>query len=122
MSVLVLWTTMPDLRSAKRLARRLVEKKLAACVSVLPNVVSTYHWKKRIETSRETLVMVKTTRTASRAAQKFVLSGHPYELPELILWPVSGGSKAYLSWVEKMVDLSGLEPLASSLRTRRSTN
>ena len=122
MPAVVLWTTMPDLRSAKRLARGLVEKRLAACVSMVPGAVSMYRWKKKTEISREVLVMVKTTLAGSLAAQEHILERHPYELPEMIVMKVAGGSKAYLSWVEKMVDLSGLEPLASSLRTRRSTN
>ena len=120
--MIVVWTTLPEARSAKKLARGLVAKKLAACVSVVPGVSSTYRWKKKVETSREVLVLIKTSKARWKAVQKFVLEKHPYELPELIAIPVAGGSKAYLSWVEKMVDLSGLEPLASSLRTRRSTN
>ena len=72
---------------------------MAACVSVLPGMVSTYRWKRKVEKSCELLVLIKTSKTKWDALQKFVLSRHPYELPELIAVPVVVGSKKYFSWV-----------------------
>ena len=103
MPAVVVLTTLPDARSARRLARALVEKKLAACVTALPGAVSTYRWKKKTEVSREALVMIKTTQARWKAVQKFVLEDHPYELPELIVLPVVAGSKKYLSWMHESV-------------------
>ena len=119
MRAIVVWTALPSVPAARKLAGALVQNRLASCVSVLPGAISTYRWNKKIEKSREALVFIKTSKARWNAVQKFVLSRHPYELPELIVLPVVAGSKKYLDW---MVDLSGLEPLASSLRTRRSTN
>ena len=102
MSVIVVWTTMPDVSSAQRLARGLVAKKFAACVSVIPGVLSTYRWKKKVEGSREALVVIKTSKARWKAVQKFVLEEHPYELPELIAFPVTG-SLSYLSWINENV-------------------
>ena len=96
---------MPDTVSAQRLARGLVAQKFAACVFVIPGVLSTYRWKKKVEKSRETLVVIKTAKSRWKAVQKFVLAAHPYELPELIAFPVTLGSKRYLSWVQKSLGL-----------------
>ena len=96
-------TSLPDRKSAQKMAAALVEKKLAACVSLLPGVSSTYRWKGKIEKARESLLLIKTSRKAWKALQKFVLSRHPYELPELIALPVAAGSKKYLDWMEASV-------------------
>ncbi len=95
-------TTMPDSKSAQKMAGELVSKKLAACVSVLTGVVSVYRWKGKLESSREVLLLIKTSKVRWKAAQKFVLSRHPYELPELVALPVTHGSKKYLSWIRDL--------------------
>ena len=105
MGAIVVWTAMSDGKLAEKLAGELVRKKLAACVSLVPGAVSTYRWKGKIERTREVLVMVKTTRVRWKALQKFVLSRHPYELPELIAVRVSAGSKKYLNWMDSSLGL-----------------
>ena len=103
MNVIVVLTAMPDSKSAQKLADGLVRKKLAACVSVLPGMASTYHWKGKVRKARESLVLIKTSKTKWDALQKFVLSQHPYELPELVVLPLITGSKKYLSWVSQSI-------------------
>ena len=96
---------MPDSKQAGKLAEGLVRKKLAACVSLVPGAVSTYRWKGKTEKTREVLVMAKTSSVRWKAVQKFVLSRHPYELPELIAVRVSAGSKKYLNWIDSSLGL-----------------
>ena len=103
MPAIVILTTTPDLRSAQKIARGLVVKKLAACVSVLPGVISIYRWKKKVEKAREALLIIKSTGARRAAVQNFVLSRHSYEIPECIVLPVVAGSKRYLDWMEASV-------------------
>ena len=103
MKAIVAWTTLPDVKSAQKIARGLVQDRLAACVSVCPGVLSTYRWKKRIETAREALLIVKTSAGKQKAARDFVLRRHPYELPEWIVWVAPSGSKKYLDWIGKSI-------------------
>jgi periplasmic divalent cation tolerance protein len=102
MAAIVVMTTLPH-RFAQKLASELVKKKLAACVSILPKITSTYRWKQKIETSLESLLLIKTSKVKWNALQKFVLAKHPYELPELIALPVSQLTKEYAFWIKENI-------------------
>jgi len=99
--VRVVLLTAPDADTAERLARALVEERLAACVNAVPGVRSFYRWEGRVEDADELLLVVKTRadRTAALAAR--VRELHPYELPEVLELAAEGGSAAYLDWVRK---------------------
>ena len=99
MPVLLAYCTCPDATSADTIARALVAERLAACVSRLPGVQSTYRWQGAIEQADEVLLLIKTTadRLDAMTARLRVL--HPYELPELIAVEVRAGLPAYLDWV-----------------------
>lgn len=97
-AILVL-TQMPDRASAEALARRLVEGRLAACVSVGAPVESLYHWRGQIETAQEVPVTVKTRPDRYREVEALIQAEHPYELPEIIALPVVSGSAPYLAWI-----------------------
>lgn len=97
--VLVL-TNLADRDSALRLARALVEQRLAACVNVLAECTSVYRWKEAIETAHETPVLIKTTEDRYQALEQAVRALHPYEVPELVVIPISGGLPEYLRWIE----------------------
>lgn len=99
MSLLLCLTTCPDPDSADRLARALVEERLAACVSVLPGVQSTYRWQGALEQASEYLLLIKTTRARYPALQARLPALHPYELPELVAVESSAVLPAYLHWV-----------------------
>lgn len=103
MGAIVVLTTAPDRKSAQKIARRLVMDKLAACVTLVAGVTSIYHWKNKVEKSREALLIVKTSQTRWNAVRKQILSDHPYDLPEVIALPIRSGSKKYLSWLERSV-------------------
>jgi len=92
--------TCGSLREARKLARAIVEKHLAACVNIhSAPVESIYRWKGKIETAREHLLLVKTTTRRIKALEREVLRLHSYETPEFLVLPVSGGSSAYLRWL-----------------------
>lgn len=89
----------PDAETAARIARTLVEERLAACVSVLPGVTSIYRWKDAVETTNEAVLLVKTRADRGPALEARVRELHPYEVPEIVRVGVSGGNPAYLEWV-----------------------
>jgi periplasmic divalent cation tolerance protein len=95
----VLLSTAPP-SAAARLARALVRERLAACVNLVPGVESTYRWRGRVETARETLLLVKTSARTARACLARLRSLHPYELPEGLLLTPSGGFPDARAWVD----------------------
>jgi periplasmic divalent cation tolerance protein len=98
-SYLMVMTTTDAREDAERLARGLVEQRLAACVQVLGPISSTYRWEGAVETAEEWLCLVKTTGARFEALAAHVEANHGYETPELTAVPVSHGSPAYLAWV-----------------------
>lgn len=91
--------TAPDKAVAERLAERIVEAGLAACVNVVPGATSIYRWKGKIERDSEVLLIAKTLAPQVEKLAAFVKANHPYELPELVALPVLSGSPEYLKWV-----------------------
>lgn len=98
MSVFLILSTCPDPDTAQRLARILVEERLAACVSLLPGVLSTYRWLGRVEQASEVQLLAKTPADRRDALMTRLAELHPYELPE-ILAVETAGLPAYLDWV-----------------------
>ena len=99
MSVLIVYCCVPDQDVADRIARTLVEESLAACVSRLPGVVSTYRWEGETRIDAELLLLIKTTRARFEALRARIVALHPYELPEIIAVDVALGHEPYLAWV-----------------------
>jgi periplasmic divalent cation tolerance protein len=100
-AVIAVLTNLPDSESAFNLARELVQLRLAACANVLPAVTSFYRWEGRDEQAAEHPVLLKTTAARYPALEHAIRERHPYELPEIIAWPVTAGLPAYLAWVER---------------------
>ena len=94
---------------AADLARAVVGERLAACVNLLPEVQSVYHWQGQLESAREIPLLCKTTRAALPALIDTLTALHPYEVPEMLAWPISDGLPAYLNWVADEVISSPLE-------------
>jgi len=92
-------TNLPDADSAGRVARLLIERRLAACVNVLAPCTSVYRWQGALETASELPLLIKTTRAAYPALQATLREAHPYELPEIVAIPVQEGLPDYLAWV-----------------------
>jgi len=84
---------------AEMLARTLVERRLAACVNILPGVTSVYRWQSAVQTAQETQLLIKTTAARYAALEEAVRELHPYELPEVIAVDIAMGLPAYLNWL-----------------------
>ena len=97
--ILLVITNLPDVASAEKLARQLIEERAAACVNQLAPCNSTYRWKSNIETVTEVPLLIKTTQAAYPRLEKLIREAHPYELPEIIAVLVTAGLPSYLDWV-----------------------
>ena len=102
--VLVAICTVPDADEGRRLARLLVEGRASACVNVLPGARSVYRWQGEIHEDDEALMIVKTDRRRLPALVDLVASHHPYDCPEVVAIPVTGGLPEYLKWVVDSLD------------------
>ena len=98
-AVLLCLSTCPDADAAARIARTLVEERLAACVNQVPGVASTYRWQGAIHDETEVLLLIKTTRERFDALRTRLVELHPYELPELIALDLADGHAPYLDWM-----------------------
>jgi len=99
MSTLLVLTNLPERAAAERLAGLLVEKRLAACVSILAPCRSVYRWQGAVRHDEEHPMLIKTTAERYPALEQALRAGHPYELPEIIAVPIERGLPAYLQWV-----------------------
>jgi periplasmic divalent cation tolerance protein len=100
--ILVL-TTAGSKDEARKIGRALVERLLAACVNIVPQVGSIYRWEGEIEEAVEWLLIVKTTQTAFERVRAAILELHSYDLPECICVSIEDGSLEYLSWIGQSV-------------------
>lgn len=91
--------TAPDLDTARRIARILVESKVCACVNVLPGATSIYSWKGAIEEASEVLLIAKTIRTRVAELERALAKAHPYEVPELVVVGAAHVESKYLAWL-----------------------
>ena len=95
----VVLTTVADPEQARALARDLVEKRLAACVTIIEGVASIYRWRGAIEEEREILLLVKTTAHGLSRLQTSLQQSHPYEVPEILAVEASSEAAPYLRWL-----------------------
>jgi periplasmic divalent cation tolerance protein len=93
-------TTVPDEELGRRLARTLVEERLAACVNVSPAVTSFYWWGGKIVEGREFILLIKTKASVLDRLEARLKELHPYEIPEFIALPITAGSAQYLGWLD----------------------
>ena len=96
-------TTSGSQEEARKIARALVERRLAACVNLLGPMESVYRWKGEVETAGEWLLIIKTSAEAIERVRKTIKELHSYELPECIELPIEGGSAEYLQWIGESV-------------------
>jgi periplasmic divalent cation tolerance protein len=97
--VVVVLVTCPDGESAERIARALVEERLAACVNVGGDVRSIYRWRGKVEDADERLLVVKARADRLGDLTARVVELHPYDVPEVLALPVGGGLAPYLDWI-----------------------
>jgi periplasmic divalent cation tolerance protein len=99
----VVLVTAKDEPEAERIARDLLEKKLAACCNLIKGVRSLYHWEGKLCDDQEVLLVIKTRRDAFEALSLAVKACHSYTTPEIILLPVEAGDAAYLKWLNDSI-------------------
>ena len=97
---LLILTNCPDEATAERIARTLVEQRLAACVNRLAPAHSIYRWEGAIERTIETPLLIKSTRERYAELEAAIRSLHPYSVPEIIAVPIAAGFGPYLRWIE----------------------
>jgi periplasmic divalent cation tolerance protein len=98
---IVVLVTCGTAREARRIARALVEERLAACVNILTAPIhSTYRWKRRVEQASEFLLLIKTSRKRFAALRARIAALHSYDVPEIIALPIAAGAPAYLRWLD----------------------
>jgi periplasmic divalent cation tolerance protein len=103
----VVFVTTPNRAEAERIARDLVEKRLAACVNVLPKCLSVYRWQGEIVQDEEALMVIKTRSALFAELRDRILELHSYEVPEVVAMPIVEGSEGYLRFLDENV---GPEP------------
>jgi periplasmic divalent cation tolerance protein len=103
MNEIVIFITAPKEREAEKIARTLVEARLAGCVNIMKNIRSIYSWKGRVEDEKEVLLIVKTKKNLFRSLEKKVKELHSYSVPEIIAVPIMKGSRDYLRWLKEVI-------------------
>jgi len=98
---LLVFTTLPDQDSATSIASALVERRLAACVNILPAGTSVYEWQGEIHLDPEHVLIIKCSETRFARLQDTLLDLHPYELPEIVAVPISHGLPDYINWIKE---------------------
>lgn len=98
-AVCVVYVTAPSKEVAEHLAGGLVEHQLAACVNIVPGLTSVYRWEGKISKDEEVLLMIKTRHALLKRVTEWVQDAHPYDVPECISVPITGGSHAYMQWL-----------------------
>jgi periplasmic divalent cation tolerance protein len=93
------YTTWPALVEAERAGRALVERRLAACVNILPGMVSHYRWEGQVERGEEIVMIVKTRAALADAVAGAIKETHPYTLPAIVVLPIEAGDPGYLGWI-----------------------
>ena len=103
----VVLVTCSSTAEARRIARAVVDARLAACVNILPGVVTSFYlWKGKVESARERLLLIKTSRKRLAKLRAAVERLHTYDVPEFIALPIAAGSPKYLAWLEESLEKS----------------
>ena len=90
-------------KEAQKIAACILKKKLAACANIISGVCSKFWWNGRIDSAKETILMIKTLRSRFKKIEVAVKSLHSYEVPEIIAIPILSGSRDYLNWIDESI-------------------
>ena len=92
-------STFPDVETARKISRELVDSALVACANIMPAVESIYYWKEKVETSDESLAIFKLTAARYSEFESRLRALHPYDVPEVVRLDIAGGSADYNRWI-----------------------
>jgi periplasmic divalent cation tolerance protein len=95
----LVYTTWPSIVEAERAGRAIVEKRLAACVNIVPGMISHYWWQDKIERAEETVMLVKTRASLAEAVRQAVKAAHSYTTPAIMVLPVESVDADYYRWI-----------------------
>lgn len=99
-SYIIVFVTCSSAEEAEKIASTLVERRLAACGNIVPEIRSIFWWKESLEQEQEVLLILKSRTELFSQIEEAVASLHSYEVPEIIAIPIAAGSDAYLNWIE----------------------
>ncbi|KAI8468375.1 MAG: CutA1 divalent ion tolerance protein-domain-containing protein [Monoraphidium minutum] len=109
---IVVYVTAPDEKTANHLSEALVSSHLAACVNIVPGLTSVYWWEGKVNRDSELLLVIKTKGALLGELTQQVRRLHPYDEPEVVALPITGGSPSYLQWLHASVAAPDLDALA----------
>ena len=98
------YTTYPSIVEAEEAGRALVEQRLAACVNILPGMISHYRWQGALERADETVMLIKTRASLAEAVRAQVRARHSYEIPAILVLPIESVDQTYLAWIMAETD------------------
>jgi periplasmic divalent cation tolerance protein len=98
-AMIVIYTTLPSEEDAQKLGSALVEEKLAACVNILPGMVSIYRWQGAVENGNEAVMLVKTRKSLKVQVMREISARHPYTVPAILVFEPSDVAASYLEWL-----------------------
>jgi periplasmic divalent cation tolerance protein len=103
-NVRIVLTTTGTQEEARKIAHALVERRLAACVNLVPHLESVYRWQDKVESAQEWLLLIKTQADLFERVRDAVIELHSYDLPECVMLEVGAGSREYLDWIARNTD------------------
>jgi len=102
---ILVFSTAPDIESAKEMAKLLVVERLIACANLIPEITSYYWWQEEVRAEEEVLMIMKTSRAKFKNLEIRLKEIHPYDIPEILACPIRGISEDYLRWLLSEVEL-----------------
>ena len=100
-SIILVYCTVPSIAEAKKIAGVVIEKRMAACCSIIENVTSIFHWQNKIEEAQEVLLLIKTTGKIYQQLEKEIKMIHSYSVPEIMATTIDYASSAFKEWVQE---------------------
>jgi periplasmic divalent cation tolerance protein len=100
---IAVFVTADELDLARKIAEELVERRLVACVNIIPGIESIYRWQGAVQRDREVMMIMKTARYKFAEIEALVKQLHTYQLPEIIAVPIDHGSQEYLNWIQESI-------------------
>lgn len=97
-------TTLENRDDAEKIARALVEKRIAACVQIMGPLTSFFQWQGKLDSAQEYLCVIKSRNDLFQEMETIIKSMHPYEVPEILATPITKGNKDYLSWLAETLE------------------